>query len=148
MSCKKQPRTCTLRQISRWPSAIESVAWETVQGPGSTHHDFPCAHKAFRERAYVSDARKGRGGGGRVEKRAAFGAHARCAAQGPRAMAAATAPSGVSLQEATQRKLRRFSQLRGTKGGTQVSWAVEREGASRAWRFAALSLPVCYYLQA
>lgn len=34
------------------------------------------------------------------------------------AMAAAVAPVGVALREATQRKLRRFSELRGSKEGT------------------------------
>nr|XP_020012047.1 fucose-1-phosphate guanylyltransferase-like [Castor canadensis] len=39
-------------------------------------------------------------------------------------MAAATAPSGVSLQEATQRKLRRFSQLRGKPVAAGEFWDV------------------------
>lgn len=54
------------------------------------------------------------------------------------AMASARVPLDVTLREATQRKLRRFSKLRGTKGGTEICWAMKREGAFRG-----LSLPVC-----
>lgn len=56
-------------------------------------------------------------------------------------MAGASVPPGESLREATQRKLRRFSELRGTEGGTPALPGNRKGGPLHAVKFAALSLP-------
>lgn len=58
-------------------------------------------------------------------------------------MAAASAPLGVSLQEATQRRLRRFSELRGTKEGTPALLGKEQGGCFSCWDICWTSTSFC-----
>lgn len=60
-------------------------------------------------------------------------------------MAAAGYLPGVSLREATQRKLRRFSELRGISGGAPALPCIGKEGN---WEYVPGSLPYCYFLPA
>lgn len=58
-------------------------------------------------------------------------------------MAAASSLPGVSIREATQRKLRRFSELRGISGGAPALPGIRKEGN---WEYVPGSLSYCYFL--
>lgn len=148
-----QPSCKTLRVGNKWPDATEpdkSLGGHPLRRPllrkqgralGSPHHGVPWAGQSASG-GVVTCVTHGRGGA-EAEPDAGTGGGARQGAcvlcrpaglpevfrwlrQRWRVMAAANSSPDVSLREATQRKLRRFSDLRGTKGETPAPLAIGR----------------------